>query len=295
MKISTLTDHIAKIYGEKETIRILADIGYDCYDFSMFDIGENNHPIGGERYVEYVKELRETADEVGIVCNQSHAPFPSYIPGDDAFNQRMFPLLVRAIEVTGMLGGTNVIIHPAIYPNDIGDGDSRCCWETNMKLYHDLLPFAKKYHVKIALENMFNWDRESDTALPAACSSPDDFVSYLDALDPDYFMACLDIGHAAMQKRENNTPTDMILALGHDRLHALHVHDNDLIHDLHTLPFTQKIEWDKVMRALKEIDYDGVFTFEADSFLRQFPDELVCDASRFMLKVGRYLVGTLQD
>ena len=244
--------------------------------------------------MEYAKELRRTADEAGIVCNQSHAPFPSFIPGDSEFNERMFPLLVRAIEVTGILGGTNVIIHPAIYP-DYGEGHDSRCWETNMKLYQDLLPYAKKYHVKIALENMFNWDGESDRALPATCSMPQDFVKYLDALDPEYFIACLDIGHAAMQKRKNNTPADMIRALGHDRLHALHVHDNDKIHDLHNLPFTQKIEWNEVMTALREIDYDGVFTFEADSFLKQLPDELVCDGSGFMLKVGKYLVGSLSE
>jgi sugar phosphate isomerase/epimerase len=81
----------------------------------------------------------------------------------------------------------------------------------------------------------------------------------------------------------------MIRALGHKRLKALHIHDNDLIHDSHTLPFTQKIHWEDVMTALKEIQYDGVFTFEADNFLKQFPRELIVPASRLMLEVGRYL------
>jgi hypothetical protein len=42
MKISTLTDYIAKIYGEKEAIRILADIGYDCFDFSICEGASKN-------------------------------------------------------------------------------------------------------------------------------------------------------------------------------------------------------------------------------------------------------------
>jgi glycerophosphoryl diester phosphodiesterase len=69
-----------------------------------------------------------------------------------------------------------------------------------------------------------------------------------------------------------------------------HVHDNDLVRDVHTLPFTQKIDWDEVMTALKDIGYDGELTFEADVFLSQFPDELAVHASRLMLEVGRYFI-----
>lgn len=289
MRISTLTDHLSKIYGDEGAIRKLAEIGYDCYDFSMFGIGEENHPIGNNDYESYVKRLRKAADESGIVCNQSHAPFPSYLHGKEEYNSSMFRLLIRAIEVTGILGGEVVIIHPAIFPGHKIGGDS-LCWDINMEMYDSLLPYAKKYNVKIALENMFNWYKGDSTASPATCSSAEEFVRYMDALDSDYFVACLDIGHSAMENTGGNSPAEMIRALGGDRLKALHVHDNDLIHDLHTLPFTQKINWDDTMKALKDVKYDGDFTFEGDEFLGQFPDELAEHASKLMLEVGRYFV-----
>ena len=68
----------------------------------------------------------------------------------------------------------------------------------------------------------------------------------------------------------------MIRALGGKRVKALHVHDNDLVRDVHTLPFTRKIDWDEVMTALKDIGYDGELTFEADTFLSQFPMNWLC-------------------
>jgi sugar phosphate isomerase/epimerase len=289
MIVSTLTAHLAGIYGDEEAIRKLAEIGYDAYDFSMFDIGKDGHPINSSEYESYVQKLRRAADESGIVCNQTHAPFPSYLQGNGEYNKRIYPLLVRAIEVTGLLGGKTVIIHPAVFSGHKTDGDS-LCWETNMELYHSLLPYAKKCNVKIALENMFNWYKGDAAASPATCSSPEEFVKYMDALDSNHFVACVDIGHSSMENTGGRSAAEMIRALGSKRLKALHIHDNDLIHDLHTLPFTQKVDWDEVMTALKEIQYDGDFTFEADAFLGQFPDELAVHASRLMLEVGRYFV-----
>ncbi len=289
MRISTLTERLAKIYGEENAIRKLEEIGYDCYDYSMFSIKEEGHPIAGNDFESYIKKLRRVADDSGISCNQSHAPFPSFLQGNEDYNKRIFPLLVRAIEVTGLLGGDTVIIHPAVFSGHKIGGDS-LCWDTNMELYGSLLPYAKGNNVKIALENMFNWYEGDATASPATCSSADEFVRYMDAMDPDYFVACLDIGHSGMENAGGNSAPEMIRALGGKRLKALHVHDNDLIHDLHTLPFTEKVNWDETMKALKEINYDGDFTFEADAFLSKFPDELAVHASKLMLEVGRYFV-----
>ncbi len=289
MKISTQTDYLARIYGEENAIRKLAEIGYDAYDFSMFEIGVNDHPIGRSDYESYVYRLRRAADESGIVCNQSHAPFPSYLPDNDEYNRRIFPLLIRAIEVTGLLGGKIVIIHPAVFPGHKIGGSSECI-KTNMELYQALLPHARKYNVKIALENMYNWYPGDATASPATCSSAEEFIRYMDALGTDDFVACLDIGHSEMQNTGANSAAEMIRALGSRRLKALHIHDNDLVGDTHTLPFTEKINWDEVMIALKEIQYDGEFTFEADNFLSKFPPELAVQASRLMLEVGRYFV-----
>ncbi len=292
MKISTQTEHFAKVFGEEEAIRQLAQVGYDAYDFSMFDIDSDDCLINRRDYEKQANRLRRIAEESNIVCNQSHAPFPSYLLNNGKYNARIFPLLVRAMEITSLLGGKTVVIHPAVFP-DHQIGKNSLCMETNIELYNSLLPYARDCDVKIAVENMFNWYQGDATASPATCSTAQEFNAYLDALDeldPDYFVACLDIGHSEMENTGGESAAEMIRALGHDRLKALHIHDNDLVHDLHTLPFTRKINWDEVMTALKEIQYDGDFTFEADNFLKSFPDELVVHASRLMLEVGRYLV-----
>ena len=84
----------------------------------------------------------------------------------------------------------------------------------------------------------------------------------------EYFTACLDIGHAEM-RGVHTSAVEMIKALG-PRLGALHVHDNDLHHDSHQIPFSMQIDFDAMVKALREVDYKGDMTLECDCYLHYF-------------------------
>ena len=259
MKISTEIWSSANTLGEERAIYELAKAGFDAWDFSMFEMARidwstyrvqpSTHPLSGSDYVAFAKRLRRIGEDNGIYCNQSHAPFPSLVPGIRDF-------LKRAIECTAIAGGEHCIIHP----------DNHRSAEENAEMYFELLPFAKEHGVKIATENMWNWNNELDQASSAACSHHDDFVAHIKAVNDPAFVACLDIGHAEM-KGLGTSAKQMILALG-DKLEALHIHDNDRWHDSHRIPFSMDINWDEVVGALKQINYKGVFTLEADAHIR---------------------------
>ena len=59
----------------------------------------------------------------------------------------------------------------------------------------------------------------------------------------------------------------MIHKLG-SHLQALHIHDNDKLHDSHQIPFSMDIDFYAVVKALKEIGYSGWLTLEADRYLQ---------------------------
>lgn len=66
----------------------------------------------------------------------------------------------------------------------------------------------------------------------------------------------------------------MIRKLG-SRVEALHLHDNDLRHDSHQLPFTMRIDFEPIIDALVEIGYRGYLTLEADKYCAGIsPEEL---------------------
>ena len=138
----------------------------------------------------------------------------------------------------------------------------------NAEFFLELLPFAKDYGVKIATENMWNWNVQKNEAKFAACSNPESFNAHLDAINDPYFVACLDLGHAEMRGLDTSA-VEMIEKLG-SRLQALHIHDNDLHHDSHQIPFSMQIDFEPIVKALKAIHYDGYFTLEADQFMKAY-------------------------
>lgn len=266
MKISTEINSSARFVGEEKAIEYIAKAGFDAFDFSMFamcryDWGKdiilpNTHELAGKNYLAFARKIKQVGLDNGIICNQSHAPFPSS-------NKDIRSFLKRAIECTAEAGGEICVIHP----NNNGSP------EQNAEMYFELLPFAKSCGVKIATENMWNWDSTLGHAVFAACATPESFNKHLDAVNDDFFVACLDIGHAEM-KGMNTTSPEMIRALG-TRLKALHIHDNDKLHDSHQIPFSMNIDFVAVVKALKEINYNGYFTLECGDYLNKFNEENV--------------------
>ena len=266
MKISTEIASAARLVGEEKAIELYAKAGFDAWDFSMFSMCrydwssgkclENNHPLAGNQYLQFARKLKQIGLDNGIHCNQSHAPFPVSCPEIHSY-------LKRAIECTAEAGGKICIIHP----------DNNKTVEENAQMYWELLPFAKDCNVKIATENMWNWDNEKGHSTFAACATGESFCQHIDAVNDPYLVACLDLGHAEMKGSGDGAP-QMIRALGH-RLQALHIHDNDCLHDSHQIPFSMNMDFDAIVTALKEIGYTGYFTLEADAYLNAFQTDNV--------------------
>ena len=80
----------------------------------------------------------------------------------------------------------------------------------------------------------------------------------------------------------------MIRALG-PYLQCLHIHDNDKCRDRHQIPFSMNIDFDGVVKALKECGYKGCLTLEAGNFLKEYNEETVLDGVRQMAAAARRL------
>ena len=258
MKISTEIGSISKVVGTEKAVELCGKAGFDAWDFSMFDMHKALRlPIPGRarlnsaRYLSLARKLKAIGLDNGMVCNQSHAPFPVRLP-------EVRSVLKLAIECTAEAGGEICVIHP----------DNNKSAEENAELFLKLLPFAKSCGVKIATENMWNWNVIKNRSSFAACATGEDFKKHIDVVDDDYFVACLDLGHAEMQGSGDGA-VNMIKTLGH-RLQALHIHDNDRLHDSHQIPFSMDIDFAAIVKALKEIDYQGYFTLEADSYIKKY-------------------------
>lgn len=283
MKTSTEIASIAKVTGIHKAVELCGNAGFDAWDFSMFDMHKmlllpipGKKKLNAAKYLRLASQLKKIGLDNGIVCNQSHAPFPVRLPA-------VRSVLKLAIECTAEAGGKICIIHP----------DNNKSAEENSEMFLELLPFAKQCGVKIATENMWNWNVVKNRSSFAACATGEDFKKHIDIVNDEYFVACLDLGHAEMEGSGDGAP-EMIRTLGH-RLQALHIHDNDRIHDSHQIPFSMDIDFEAVVRALKEIDYKGYFTLEADTFMRAYNKDNAFEGVKKLSESARKLADMFEN
>ncbi len=278
MKTSTLTLRLTDEFGIEKAVQMICEAGFDCIDHSLFSGVNGSLYIEEEGYLEKLKAVKAIADSYGVKFNQTHAPFGSFKEGDDTYNEWVKPLIIKSIEATSILGAEYMVVHPFYVSVDKK--------QANMEFFRSLLPHAKKHNVKLALENMFGWDPEKDVLIKNVCSDAEELIDYVDSLDSEYAVVCLDVGHCGLV---GESAPDMIRKLGKERLRCLHIHDNDGITDLHTIPFSRSIDFNEITKALNEIGYEGDMTLEADAFYKGFPVELYGDVLILLSKTARYL------
>ena len=297
MKLSTTTDYLGRQYGEAEAIRRLAAAGFDAFDMSLFRLSHDSdlskemdktgvYEMNRPNWRKYVQGLRAVADEVGIVCNQAHAPFPSSV-GDPVEDERIFGLIVKAMEIASMMGAEVIVVHPKQHLVYFDEGVPAKLEEMNLEFYGRLIPYCEKFNIKVAVENMWQYDHAAGRIWHSTCSTEAEFCRYVNRLNSPWIVACLDLGHVSLVDGE--IPA-FIKALGRDRLKALHVHDTDFVSDHHTLPLFDKIDYAAATKALGEIDYTGDLTFEADAFYRMSPLNTTETNTMMMHAVGRELI-----
>ncbi len=284
MLLSTQTEALGSLYGEPETIRMLAKAGFDAFDLSLFSMfSDPNYPMNRPDFRDFASQLKDVAKDCGIVCNQAHAPFASSV-GDPERDRAIFQSIVQAMEGAAIVGAKIIVVHPMHHLSYRTHATQ--LMEMNLDFYRRLIPYCEKFGIQVACENMWQYNEEGKRIIDSVCSRPEEFCRYLDELDSPWIVGCLDVGHTALTDEDLGC---YIRQMGRKRLRALHVHDNDLRDDDHTLPFTGKIDFAALTSALAEIGYEGDFTLEADAFLLRFPKELVPEALGLMGKTGRYL------
>lgn len=287
MLLSTTVSSLLSDFTLYEAISIIKNAGFDAIDFpfhfSEQYYGENTDSAD---FKEKFETIRQEAEALGLCFNQAHSVEGSSFSSAELTEKR-FVEITRCIRNASYLGAPILVVHPVQHLRYYDEGIPEKLLEMNIEFYNRLKPYCEEYNVKVALENM--WQMPVGIKINhSTCSKPEEFIEYLDSLDKRWFVGCLDIGHAELVSEE---PDLFIKKLGGERLQALHVHDVDGIWDTHTIPYQGIVNWNKVAKALKAIEYQGDFTYEASAFLKNVPKELKPSGTRFMAEVGRHLIG----
>ncbi|MBP3337034.1 MAG: sugar phosphate isomerase/epimerase [Clostridia bacterium] len=279
MKLSVELYTLAQRFGDFNAVEIAKKAGFDAIDYSYYYDKECDDVLG-DGYKEYAQKLREHLDEVGILCNQAHAPFTFKYGMEKNISEQKYLWMVHALESASILGASNIVVHSITVPEGVNFE------EYNIEYYKSFIPYCEKFGIHIAVENLFARDTKRKR-LTGKLGSPAELNSIVEKINSPWIVACVDIGHAALTGYE---PEAFIKGMNPNILKALHVQDNDYIDDRHILPYTGELNWEAIMSSLKKADYTGDLTFEIIKYLDRFPDELFSEALKFSALVGKHLI-----
>ena len=74
MRLSVETGTLRRKFDDETAIRMISEAGFDAFDYSFFWTWGTSDDMLGDDYLEKAHKLRKLADELGIECNQAHAP-----------------------------------------------------------------------------------------------------------------------------------------------------------------------------------------------------------------------------
>ena len=237
----------------------------------------------------YTEEIKATAKKYGLRFGQFHAPFPTYNPRNPLCGENMKMACRKSIEITAACGCDTIVIHPCFAWEIDRPLDPEEEWKVNIDFYSSFIPTLKKCGVKCCLENMFITDGKSGKSYAAVCSCIPTACRYIDTLNEiageKLFGFCLDTGHLQIVGGDLEFA---VRELG-DRLIALHVHDNDGMHDDHNTPYAGGItRWERFFKGLREVGYQGNMNFETGGVVNRYPEKLIPSILRLLADTAAY-------
>ena len=232
-------------------------IGYNYLDLDLkgsnYDFVNVSETLMKSHYI----KLYKYASSQGIKFNQTHAAyttFPNFILDN------YFKKIVRTIKCTSYLNAKYMVFHPLVFPYNPGFNFQKEELQFNIEFINKLLPYLKRYNVKLCLENIYDWkiENEQKTIRLVYYSSPYNLKALVDKIDSEYVGICLDTGHMHIAK-ENIYDAIKIFD---DKLWVLHIHDCFGEKDDHSTLYNGTIDWKEVKKGLVEIGFKGVFNLE---------------------------------
>ncbi len=303
MKIGTQTQNV--VYDENPAIgfEVLKKAGFDCCDFSLNTYLKNTDLYKGQlnnffrkseaELIDYFKFHKQSAKRSGITINQMHMPYPIYIHnlGTEINNFLWNEVAKKSLVLCKFFECKYLVIHGIKLDTIYSEEDE---WKVTEKFIYSIAEYAKENNIVLCLENLYiprgNIFIEGPACNAKIMAERIDMIN--EKMKAEVVGFCFDTGHANLVGIDNKK---FITTLGH-RLKVLHIHDNDGYIDLHQIPFTftktrennSSTDWNGFINGLRNINFNGTFSFETAPVLKSFPDEMKEDVLKFIASIGRY-------
>ena len=267
----------------KEDLQHYAALGLQNLDAIFCSATVPYSPLRTDRWMDWAKTMREEADRLGITFVQTHVPFYNFCHPVTGIIEDTEEIIRKAIVCTRILGAQWTVAHPG---TDFGSSLMEASRQKNIAYFSGHLEFAEKNGVGICIENMADFPGQGFKR--SYCATVEQLAELVDTLSGNFGNAgvCWDFGHA------NLVYKDQVPCLKYlrDRIRVTHVHDNSGTEDEHRPPYLGNVNWEAIMPALKEIGYQGDFSFEVKKMGAHVPVRLHDSLWKHLHAVGEYLL-----
>ncbi len=254
MKLSVATCAAGTVYPRfPERLEAFKSSRFKHFDLGIpsFVSNENSDKF----YADYISNVKNTAEKYGYDFTMAHCPY-TFNPHESEENfQKQVKDAEYAIKACSELNIDRMTVHAGFSFCDNKDE----MFEKNVRYYSAILPTAEKYGVHLMIENISEKIYKRQFVIETA----DDILHLRELLDNhELIRACWDTGHAnvnALDQYEN------IIKLK-DVLFGVHIQDNNGYNDDHMVPLLGNINFDDVIKGLKDISYNGPFNLESEIF-----------------------------
>ncbi|MBQ8163366.1 MAG: sugar phosphate isomerase/epimerase [Clostridia bacterium] len=211
------------------------------------------------------QKLKEWSEKYGVNIWSFHLPFIPFEKIDiskPSLAKQSVEHLCGFIQKGAEIGIDKFVIHASGEPIDDSEREKRV--ECSKNSLATLAEFAGKYNAIIAIED-----------LPRSClgKNSDEIKELLSAHSS--LKVCFDTNHLLTGETHEHFINELA-----GEIITTHISDYDYVNERHWLPGEGKIHWQSLIKALKAINYDGVWLYEIDfgcprTIIR--PRDLVCE------------------
>lgn len=262
--------------GDKGALDVAHELGlsYVDLDLSYHFTGKENdiyNSLSKENVVRHFEDVKKHADSLGVTVCQTHGRIRAYKYNDSDFNAKQKESAELDILATKALGAKYCVMHAVHLPPEEAPEHQR---ELNDLMFNDFLKIAHRENIMIANETLGAAKKADGGRTVDFFGNCEEFTASLDRFlaMPEYsgsLCVCMDTGHSHRAAYFEGQPScpELIRRLG-SNIKCLHLNDNDGIEDMHLAPRMGNADWNEIMAALHDINYDGVYNMELD--LRRF-------------------------
>jgi|AntRauTorcE11897_2_1112592.scaffolds.fasta_scaffold00016_82 sugar phosphate isomerase/epimerase len=193
--------------------------------------------VGHEKFTAPLEQTINLCKQHNLQINTAHAPYKEpdvnnfWLPGEKG--EELKREYIKYINLASKHNIKTVVYH-LHFMNDYELTD------IGINRLNEMVKFAEKHNVNVAIENLYSY-KELDYIFSKIKSKNLGF--------------CFDSGHENFL-----TPKADFLNKHGNKLHALHLHDNDGYTDQHKTPFSGTINWDNIAKGLasaNEVNLDS--------------------------------------